>query len=82
MAILRDEQTDDRKINVHLDDELEHVSWFDSENVSKVIKGADIGILSKSDTEVEEWFLPSPESVAGRLIGRAVDACSDLRGKF
>lgn len=82
MAILREEETDDRKINVHLDDELEHVSWFDSENVSKVIKGADIGILSKSDTEVEEWFLPSPESVAGRLIGRAVDACSDLRGKF
>ena len=66
------EEAIDSKINVHLDDELEHVQWFDRAEVAKVVSREGKGILSRTEAVVEEWFCPPKESVAGRLIDHVV----------
>ncbi|GAV30623.1 hypothetical protein PMKS-004138 [Pichia membranifaciens] len=75
-TISREEAVDSR-INVHLDDELEHVQWFDRAEVAKVVSREGKGIFSRTETFVEEWFCPSKESVAGRLIERVVQSKRD-----
>ena len=79
------EEAVDSKINVHLDDELEHVQWFDRAEVAKVVSRKGKGILSRTETVVEEWFCPPKESVAGRLIDHVVQTNKDPtadNGKF
>lgn len=72
VGIIRNEEAVDSKINVHLDDELEQVQWFDPTEVKKVVNREGKGIMSRTETVVEEWYCPPKESVAGRLIDSIV----------
>jgi NAD+ diphosphatase len=77
IGILRNEQTNDSNINIHLDEELDNVQWFDSSIVGKVLQREEQGIISKTSDLIEEWYGPPPESVAGRLIEKSVKNCLD-----
>lgn len=77
LGILRSNQTNDDKININLDKELDDVRWFDSTIVNKVLNKEIKGVLNESNIE---WYVPSVESVAGRLIERSVKECT--KGKF
>lgn len=72
IGIVRKDESDDSKINIHLDNELTHVKWFDSITVDKVINKNESGILFKNNDIVEKWFCPPLSSIAGKLLQQAV----------
>lgn len=75
IGILRNEQTNAANINVHLDEELENVQWFDADNVNNVLQGKEVGVLSTANNVVDQWAGPPIESVAGRIIKRSIQKC-------
>lgn len=73
IGVIKDRQADDSQINIQLDKELDDVQWFDSNIVDKVLSCVEDGVLSREVGIIKKWSLPSAESVAGRVIKRAVD---------
>lgn len=80
IGMVKGRQRDDSQINIDLDKELDDVRWFSGEEVSNVLDG---GVSSsalpapKEEGTVALWNTPPAESVAGRILRRAVD----LRGR-
>lgn len=82
VGIVRKEESDDSKINIHLDNELDDVRWFNPNEVDDVLNKKRDGVLNETDEITEQWYCPPKESVAGRLIQHTVDDSSNLYGKF
>lgn len=82
VGIVSNSESADSKINITLDNEMNDVRWFDSNDVSKVLKNASNGVLSTSDSLIEEWYCPTFESVAGRIISKTIASCDSIKNKL
>lgn len=80
IGMIKGRQRDESQINIDHDKELDDVRWFSGEEVLTVLDGGtSYSTLpnSKPENSIARWNAPPAESVAGRILRKAVD----LHGK-